>query len=208
MNSEYTLTLITLPIEEPITLVKSKSYLRIDTEDDDEYISFLITAAREYCENYQNRAYITQTWEMTLQKFPFDNTDILNDSFTNSIIEIPKGKLQTINSFTYKDLCGNIHNLTENIDYVVSTRGILGKICPPYGKIFPTTQLFPLDPVVINFTCGYGDSIKVPTRVKQAMYMLIAHWYENRITTTDLKVTGEIDFAVSALLSQDRIALV
>jgi uncharacterized phiE125 gp8 family phage protein len=214
MNKEYNLTLITEPKVEPLSLEEVKIYLRLDdvtNETENIYISSLITVAREYCEEFQHRAYITQTWELALQEFPCDSEDMLNDCSISNVIEIPKGRLQAINSINYKDMYGNVKPLTENIDYVVSSRGILGKVCPPYAKIFPTTPLFPLDPIVINFTCGYGDDASnVPTRVKQAMYMLIAHWYENRMVINDLRgvVPDEISFAVSSLLSQAKIAII
>jgi uncharacterized phiE125 gp8 family phage protein len=212
MNKEYTLTLVTPPKIEPLTLGEVKSYLKVDYEEDteeDAYIQSLITVAREWCETYQRRSYITQTWELSLQQFPIEHTDTLSDYSQSKIIEIPKGTLQSINSFTYKDLYGNEKTLVENVDYIVGKRGILGKVCPPYAKIFPVTPLWPLDPIVINFTCGYGDDgSKVPTKVKQAMKLLISHWYENRAVVAELRgadPTKEMAFAVTALLTTDRI---
>jgi hypothetical protein len=46
-------------------------------------------------------------------------------------------------------------------------------------------------------------------KVKQAMKLLISHWYENRTLITDLKSTDptkEMAFAVTSLLSMDKIA--
>lgn len=208
---DYNLTLETAPVMEPVSLEDAKAYLRIDSENDvieDAYVSSLITAAREYCESYQNRAYITQTWEMGLSGFPFSSSDSLNDSKRGSVIEIPKGRLQTIDSFTYKDTAGLVTPLVQDVDYDLSTRGILGRVCPPFGKIFPLAILYPLDPVVIRFTCGYGDTAdSVPGRVKQAILLMTSHWYENRQVVNDLRSVNpiEISFTVSALLAQDRI---
>lgn len=214
MDKEYTLTLITEPAIEPITLEEAQSYLKVEDLTDTEenaYIQSLITVAREWCETYQHRAYITQTWEMTLQEFPCASDDMLNNCETTSIIEIPKGKLQKINSISYKDMYGKEKALVENTNYIVSTRGILGKVCPPYGMIFPCGPLWPLDPIVINFTCGYGDTAdKVPSKVKQAMYMLISHWHDNRAIVSDLRgvdPTKEMAFSVKALLYTDKISI-
>jgi uncharacterized phiE125 gp8 family phage protein len=210
---KYNLTLVTPPAVEPLTLLEVKPYLRVDDitdSTDDVYINSLITTAREYCEEYQHRAYITQTWELALQKFSIDKTDFLNNDVSNSIIEIPKGKLQTINSITYKDTAGIVITMQENVDYVVSTRGILGRVCPPFGKIFPVCLLYPLDPIVIQFTCGYGDDgSKVPQRIKQAMLLLISHWYENRMVINDLRGVNpeEVSFAVTSLLTKDKITI-
>ena len=202
----YNLTLITPPSIEPLSLADVQNYLRIDTTNDtleDAYVTSLIVSAREYCENFQNRAYITQTWELALPGFP--------DYARESVIEIPKGKLQTITNITYKDTTGAVTTLTPDTDYNVSNRGILGRLCPPFGKVFPLAILYPLDPVVIRFKCGYGDGPEdVPARVKQAMLLLISHWHENRVVVNDLRGVNpvELTFTVSSLLSQDRIALV
>ena len=210
----YNLTLVTPPASEPVTLTDIKTYLKLDDITDtidDIYITLLISVAREYCEDIQHRALITQTWEMALQGFPFYSSDPLNSNVRGSVIEIPKGKLQTINSITYKDTSGVVTTLTPEVDYVVSNRGIIGRVSPPFGKVFPLAILYPLDPVVINFTCGYGvKASDLPFKVIQAIYMLIAHWYENRIVVSDVRgvIPTEITLAVTALLSKDKIPLV
>jgi uncharacterized phiE125 gp8 family phage protein len=163
---------------------------------EDTYLTSLITAARQYCEEYQNRAYITQTWEMSLQYF------------LNYEIEVPKGKLQTIDSITYKNSAGIVATLAENTGYVYSTRGVVGRITPPYGKWYPTFTPFPLDAIIITFTCGYGDAVDVPERVKQAMKLLISHWYENRVIMSDTKVAQDVRFTLEALLWIDRIVVI
>jgi len=182
---------------EPLSLPEVKTFLRLDdglTVDDD-YIIALITVAREYCESFQNRAYITQTWQLSFHYWP------------DYVIHIPRGSLQKVNSITYKDSTGAETTLTENVDYVVSTRGVLGRVTPVFGRPWPPFIPWPLDAVVIEFVCGYGDtSDKVPEKVKQAMKLLIAHWYERRTPLPETgQAPGEIEFAVSALLWQDRI---
>lgn len=46
---------------EPITLAEAKNHLRVMHDDEDAYIEILITAARQYAENYQNRVYVEYT---------------------------------------------------------------------------------------------------------------------------------------------------
>ena len=137
--NDYNLTLVSGPVVEPILLADVKPYLRLDDiadPTDDLYIQSLISVAREHCEEQQHRAYITQTWELAFQRFPIDKTDYLNNASNSSIIEIPKGRLQAINNFTYQDSAGVVNTMQPNIDYVVSTRGILGRVCPPFGRYF------------------------------------------------------------------------
>lgn len=196
----YTLTLKTPPTVEPITNAEATAYMRLGTlvTAETNYLTGLIKAAREYCERYQNRAYITQTWEISLDEFPVDD----------SYIEIPKGKLQSITSVIYTDSAGTATTLTVNTDYIVSIRGIRGRISPPYGDTWPTASLWPLDPIVITFVCGYGDTAAtVPQTAIQAMYMLISYWWDNRTAAAET-VPKEVEFAVKALLTPDRIVVV
>ncbi|WP_407312056.1 head-tail connector protein [Desulfosporosinus sp. SB140] len=194
------LVLTVPPAVEPLSLQEVKDYLRVDNDTDttgDNYLSALMTAAREYCEGFQNRAYITQTWQMSFDYWP------------SYVINIPRGNLQTINSVSYKNSAGAVTPLTEILQYVVSTRGVLGRISPPYAQPWPPFIPFPLDAVVIEFVCGYGDTAEsVPEKVKQAMKLLVSHWYENRTPLTELRqAPAEIAFTVSALLWQDRIVV-
>lgn len=162
---------------------------------EDDYLSALITAARQYCEDSQNRAYITQTWELAFDYWP------------GTIIDIPKGNLQTIDSVKYKNSAGVITTLAATTGYVYSARGLLGRLTPAYGKSWPSFTAYPLDAVVIEFMCGYGDTAAdVPMKVIQAMKLLISHWYENRLPLSQtMAVQKEIEFTVSALLWQDKI---
>jgi uncharacterized phiE125 gp8 family phage protein len=174
-----------------VNVILNQGYTSEDT-----YLSSLITAARQFCEDYQNRAYITQTWEMAIDEFPYDD----------DVIEIPKGKLQSIDSITYKDSDGVTTTLTADTDYVSSARGILGKVVPSYGKTWPVFTPFPLDAVIITFTCGYGNAAAVPEKVIQAMKLLISHWFTNRTPIDQTRSNAiEMNFMLSALLWQDRI---
>ena len=168
---------------------------QVGDTSEETYLTALITSAREYCEDFQNRAYITQTWEASWDHWPCRE------------IELPKGRLQTVDLVSYKNSGGVTSTLAATTDYVYSPRGILGRLTPAYGKTWPPFVPFPLDAIIVEFTCGYGGTAaSVPAKVIQAMKMLISHWYVNR---TPLSETGqapeEIAFAVSALLWMDRI---
>jgi len=188
------LTLKTPPAVEPVSLIDLKQALRVDYSDEDALLTSYIAAAREYCENFQNRAYITQVWELTLDDFP------------RGVIEIPKGQLQSVNSLTYRDAAGVIRTLEQNVDYIYSTKGILGRVSPAYGKLWPCFIPYPLEAVTIEFTCGYGNTAAdVPENTKQAIKLLAAHWFTNREGVLVGTISRELEFAVSALLWMNRI---
>ena len=162
---------------------------------EDDYLNSLITSARQYAEGFQRRAYITQTWELWLDSFP-----------SKSCINIPLPPLQAIGlSVKYYDT-NDAETEFSSTNYFVDVKSEPGRIGLNYGKTWPSTTLRPIGGVCIEFVAGYGDAASdVPTKVKQAILLLISHWYENR---EPVAITGampkEIPFSVEALLWQDR----
>lgn len=161
---------VTAPTEEPLTLAEVKSHLRVDFTDEDTLISGYITAARETVEEECSRALVTQTLELGLDDFP-----ICEDR-----IRIPRGQLQSIDSFTYVDVDAQTHTMVSGTDYKLNQYAEPAELVLPWNQIWPAVILDTAAPVKIQFTCGYGDASTVPTKAKQAMLMLIGDWYTNR----------------------------
>ena len=186
------LKIVTAPQSEPVSLPDMKDHLRVTGTDEDALITTLIEAAREYCEAYQNRAYITQTWELALDEWP-----------ENGIICIPKPPLQSVTSIKYYGTDGTEY-IWDQSDYQVDIHRQPGRVAPMYGKTWPLTTLRPMNGIIITFVAGHADAEGVPERVKQAIKVLVGHLYEHR-EATDLKELKEVPFAVHALLGLDRI---
>jgi uncharacterized phiE125 gp8 family phage protein len=181
---------ITPPETEPISLDEAKKHCRIDEEtDEDDLLSDLITAAREYCETNQNRVYITQTLELTLDKWP---------CFP---MEIPRPPLAEVISVKYTDKDG-VETVWPTTEYIVDTDNEPGRIALAYGKSIPSVALAPINGIRMQFIAG---SDAVAKKFKQAMLLLIGYWYANREVAASGSVAKEIDFAVSALLSKDVV---
>lgn len=192
ITQELVISLQTEPVEEPITLLEAKAHLRVDISDDDDLITSLIIAAREYVEKASRRTFITQTWKLSVKDFSFSEMDI------------PLPPLQSISSITYRDSEGNTNTVNSTV-YEVDSDSEPGKVNLAYGKCWPTATLAVTNPVQITFVSGYGDADAVPQKWKQAILLLVASWYENResILTTGA-VPQEIPFSVKALIKLDR----
>ena len=162
------------------------------TEDD--LINALITAAREYCEGVTGRALATQTIEAYLNDFPCQNE-----------IELPKAPLQSVTSIKYKDNAGTETTMTANTQYIVDLESDVGRIVLPYGENWPSFTPYTVNPVKIQFVAGYTTANPIPKSIKQAMLLLVGHWYENREAINVGNITKEIEFAVKALLSMYRV---
>ncbi|OPX87737.1 MAG: Phage gp6-like head-tail connector protein [Pelotomaculum sp. PtaB.Bin104] len=184
----------TQPASEPISLAEAKSHLRVDGTDEDTFIDGLISAAREDCEDFQSRAYITQTWELWLDNWP-----------GSDCIDIPLPPLQSITSIKYYDTDGTEYTMAT-VDYFVDTKSYVGRVVLAYGKAWPSTTLRPANGVCIEFVAGYGDAAAdLPAAVKQAMLLIIGDLYENRENTVIGKQTNELPMAAKSLLWKNRV---
>jgi hypothetical protein len=70
-----------------------------------------------------------------------------------------------------------------------------------YFHDVPDLEEYNAHPVTIAALVGDGAS----SRVKHAVKMLVAHWYENRRAVVTGTITAEVPIAVEALLSSERI---
>jgi uncharacterized phiE125 gp8 family phage protein len=160
------LKLITAPTLDPVTVTEMKEYLRIDGAEFDITISNLIKAAREAAQDFQNRAFYTQTWELSF------------DSFPCMPVELPLPPLQNVVSVKHFDKDG-LETAMNLSDFVIDKRSEPGRIAFKPGKSWPSVQLQPIDSVVIQFTAGHNDISKVPYSVKLAYMVFITHRFEN-----------------------------
>lgn len=181
---------ITNPATEPVTLAEAKIQLRVDVSDEDTYIEGLISTAREWCEGFQNKAYILQTIEKTFDCFPC------------SVFDLPRPPMVAVSSIKYYDI-KNVEYIFDPLLYFVDTSSEPGRVALNYAVQWPTITLRPINGVIVRYTAGQVDASTVPKKVKQAILLLVCHWYDNREAVG--KVDGEIAFTVKSLLGQDRV---
>jgi uncharacterized phiE125 gp8 family phage protein len=169
------LELIVPPVLEPIIYQQVLDHLRINPFDEEideasiAYIETLISAVRGDAEGFLNRALITQTWRYYLDGWPSGNQ-----------IEMPKPPLQSISSITIITDEG-ITAPTDSVYYLVDTVSNRGRIILTTASSWPTVKLCPMNPIKIQFVCGYGDTPEdVPKRIIQALLIGVADLYENR----------------------------
>lgn len=142
------------------------------TIGDDDYLTRLITVAREEVESYTRRALISQTWLMYLDDWPGGRS-----------IELPFRNLQSVTHVKYTDSAGDQSTWSSD-DYDVDTDSTVGRILPGYGKSYPSVTRTPSNPIEIKFICGYGDArSNLPEGLRQAVLVIMSDYYENRETT-------------------------
>lgn len=188
------LRLVTAPTSEPLTLLEGKEHLRIDHTAEDALVADYIAAARVRCEAIQRRAYLTQTWELTLDAFPCDG------------IVLPRPPLQSVTSITYTDSDGVVQTLDEAL-YQVDTDSEPGRVYPAYDTYWPSTRSVP-NAVRIRYVAGVTDSANVPESVKMAMRFWLGHYYLNRESVIAGTIATVMPEAAKALLLPDAVPAV
>lgn len=159
--------LIIAPDTVPVTVAEVKEHLKIDGSTEDTLIGTYITAAREWCEGYQWRKYITQTRELVLEDWP-----------RGDHIIVPNGQLQSITSVKYKDADGDETTLAVDDDYIVDSDSEPGKVVLAYGETWPSGTLYPTGAIRVRYVCGYGDADDVPEMVKAAIKIQVGLFYD------------------------------
>lgn len=185
----------TPPAREPVSLALAKSHLRVDGTDDDSLISGLISAARNWCENYQNRAYMEQTWELWLDEFPGAD-----------YIEIPLPPLQSIASIKYYDTDDTEATVTAT-DYITDATGFIGRVVLADGKSWPTTSLRPAKGVCIEFVCGYAAYSTVVNTVATAVSKVSGDSFVTSWAVNKLVDIAGTTYRLAAVTSTDALVL-
>jgi len=153
----------TEPSSEPIVLADAKGRLRIDSDEENTDLNFLIQTTREIVEQRTNRSLITQSRTIRMDYFPFNDT-----------IRLLNGPVSAVTSVKYYNDSEVLTTMSAS-DYWVDTVGdrLIVK------NSWPSTFEMP-NAVEIIYVAGYGTASNVPTPLRNAMYMILAHLYENR----------------------------
>jgi uncharacterized phiE125 gp8 family phage protein len=170
---------IEAPTAEPLTLEEVRKTVRVSvdpntqTHTDDDLLSRLIIAAREYAEQFLNRTLTDAVYEYRKDRFDWHT------------IYLPVAPIKEIISVQYRDEEGVTQTLSS-ATYYLDDHPTAPAIRLVAGGSWPRTDRR-LSSVVITFRGAYSETDSpprpVPESIKHAMRMMIAHWYENREST-------------------------
>jgi uncharacterized phiE125 gp8 family phage protein len=190
------ISLVTGPALDIVSLAEARKHCRVDIADDDGLISGYILAARRHCEIHTGRSLIEQTFDLTVDNdWPFVGC--------LQRIVIPIVPLVSVTSINYIDVDGNSQLLAAN-QYRVITRSAAarGWIEPAYGVTWPTVRCIS-EAITVRFVAGYGTQPGAHPNLdvfRQAMLLLIGHWYENREAVVMGATSDEMPLGVASLL--------
>lgn len=183
------LRLISGPAGSPVSLAEAKAHLRVAGSDDDGLIVGYLMAAVQMAERQTNLLLATQTWELTLERFPDDGN-----------LRLPRSPVQSITSITYVDSAGATQTITAG-DYALDKDIAPACIAPTFGKVWPTPRVQP-NAVTVRFVVGYTQ---IPEPIRAAILLLVGHFYENREAVIVGQAPSELPMGVESLLFPFRV---
>ena len=160
--------LVTPPALEPVPLAQAKAHLRVSNSDEDQLIAMLIVSARRIVEARSGLLLISQVWSCYDDRWPGDGIMALPLAPVSAIEELAvfgedDVKAVIDGALYYADLASRPPRLL--------LRG--SRLWAPPGRA--------LNGIAVTLTAGFGaDPEAVPEPLRQAILVLVAHWYEHR----------------------------
>ncbi|HEY0301746.1 MAG TPA: head-tail connector protein [Rhizomicrobium sp.] len=157
--------LLTAPAVEPLSLAEARAFLRVEHAADDDVIGALVSASRIHIEAQTRRALVTQDWRITLDAWPADGR-----------LPVRPAPLQELTAAHVLDAAGVAHAV--DIQSFVADRSASELAFAPWALASPGRLAAG---IALDVRVGYGDAAAdVPEPLRQAVRLLVAHWYENR----------------------------
>lgn len=204
-----TILVIAQPEAEPLTLAEARSHLRVTSAIEDDNITRLIKAARTRLEKETGRAFIEQTLEYRTECFP---------SCYPYRIKIPRPCMIELQSIKHLDVDGNLQTIDPS-NYSVIEGGDWESFVQPIPTFsWPQVIDDRPDAVRARFRAGWEGSgspqdldANIPEDIKQAMLLLVGHWFENReevFLSPTREVIQQLPDGVSRLTANWTVAYV
>lgn len=184
--------------ESVLPLDDLKKRLQVLHDEDDAMLRDMADAAIEYVEDQTRR-----TLPLSLYRFT-------SDAFSDEM-EFRAPPVRGVTNVTYLDTNGARQTLPSS-DYTIKTDRSFGLLRPVstwpsgtdveflvvtgYGE-FSLTGFPYTFPIVFEEA---GSNLDIPRSIKQAAYLLTAHWYENREEAVVGTITSAIPHGVDRLL--------
>lgn len=160
------ITLVTPPVREPVTLEEVKAWLKLETTDEDSTLLQLIGTARQMVEHYTSRALLAQTWRL-----------VTTTPLALPFVVLPKAPTLKLLSAALQDDAGH--------ETPLDLEGLwLDGDSDPQRLVMGATSLAGetgRGRVRFDLVFGYGEeAASVPDALRQAVLVMVAQAYEQR----------------------------
>lgn len=158
----------------PVTLEEVKDHLRVECDDEDAMLITYARAGTESVENITNRALVTQTVDLYLDRFP-----------SEQFISLPRNPVQSVTGINYTIAGATAYGSTyAAANYTLDSASIPNRVVLKYNKTWPVGVLETDRPIRVRYVAGYGDAgSDVPEPIRAAILLQTGDLYENRENT-------------------------
>jgi uncharacterized phiE125 gp8 family phage protein len=191
------LAVVTPPTALAVPLADAKIFLRVDGTNEDSLIAGLIQAATDHVERTTRRTMIYTTYRLKIDTFPEGPIELPR----SPAVDITAGATYAYDmpSIDYIDQSGSSVSMLKNTEYEIDLAENPPQLNLPPLDYWPLTQAGKAKAVTVDFVAGYGPTAAtVPALLKQAILLLVGHWYENREAVGS--VGSEMALAVDSVL--------
>jgi uncharacterized phiE125 gp8 family phage protein len=182
--------LLTAPAGEPVSLAEAKDFLRVAHNDDDATVAALVAGARQEIETQTRRALMMQVWRLTRDVWP-----------ASGVVPLLPAPLRALMAVRVYDGDGHAQALDLQ-SFDVDTAGAPAMLAFARGMPAPGRRAGGIE---IDIECGYGAAADVPEPLRQAVRLLVAHWYENRALIAASGEVASVPSSVLALIAPYRV---
>ncbi len=177
------LTLLSPPAAEPVTLADLKAHLRVTSDDEDALITGLAVAAVRALEARGGLALMPQQWRLALDAAPEET------------LFLPLSPVSAIDAVAVIDGAGDPQEVSPSLYDAVLGTGARLRPAGPWPLPAPK-----VGGVHIDFTAGYEDAEAVPAPLKQAVLTLAAFFFETREAAGETRIYA-VPRSVDALIA-------
>ncbi len=154
------LFLKTPPDQEPLTLEEIKAYLKLSSEQENDYIPILIASARAYVESVTNRALLKQKWLMLIKPPYPRSSPLIKCEMENLEIDLPRPPLLEVES---------VKMGKESVPFHVEE-----------NKVLLPSSLWNKE-IAVTYWAGYGETqASLPPDLKMAVLMATRFFYDHQ----------------------------
>ncbi|MBO9453260.1 phage gp6-like head-tail connector protein [Tropicibacter sp. R16_0] len=179
-----------------VSLDEARDHLRIIGGDHDADIQQAIAAASAFLDVDED-GFGGLGFPMVAQHW-----SVKASGFTPKLLRLPFPRISSVDEMRYLPMVGGVQ-VVPSEHYVVRRAGRLSQVA-----LLPSFECPPLadrpDAVEVRFTAGWADVASVPTDIKQAAKLLMAHFFENRQAEIEGAITSELQLGVDRLTARYR----
>ena len=167
---------ISPPSAEPVTVAQLMSYGHIDSNEDPAFLGMLITAAREWCESFCERAFMFQTKRLMMDFFPgYIDMKLAGQrvsspfvSGANAVlvgiryaIALPWPIVREVIALQFQDPNdGSVNVMVPGTEFIIDLDSQPARLTPMFGQMWPVARVA-ANAVQVDYVTGFAGPITV-----------------------------------------------